>query len=122
MKRLIFLIPLLALVCTRCATIDVDCPDDGTTTTAAIGGNTVGLQLLAMAQMAAKGAAFARNVPAAAATPVNSTSHVHYSYAPIFGSDYVSCAGHIEPASAPTPSIILVSPGPPASAQFVAPR
>jgi hypothetical protein len=112
-----FLIPLLTLALMGCATIDIDCPDDGTTTTVAVGGNTVGLTLLTFGLAAAKGAGFAKQ-PAAGATTTASTSHVHYTYVPIFGNDGVSCAGHVAPAAAPTPTIIM-QPNPPAQAYIV---
>jgi hypothetical protein len=93
-----------------CAKIHIECPTDGSTTTVAVGGSTVGQQLLTLGLAAAKTAGFAQRVPSATTTPPAPASTVDYEYAPLFGSDYASCAGSVPPPVAP-PQVIMVPAG-----------
>lgn len=108
MKRIAVL--LFAIALAGCATIDATCPTDGSTTIIAIGGSTVGTTALAYGQAAGKAAGVMAKAGATAATTPGSCS-VHYSYIPIFGSDYVQLG--TQPQQ-PTPTIVVAAPGPPA--------
>ena len=99
---LLLLLPVLA----GCATIDGDCPADGSMMEVAIGGSTVGTTAI----QTGVGAAKAAGLVTAAAAPAPIPFHVHYTYVPIFGSDYVMC-GKL-PSSMPPPIIVT---SPPAS-------
>ena len=97
------IIALLLFACSSCAVVDMDCPLTGSETIA-IGGSTVGNQIIALGATAAQGAMksgglMAREGATAPAAPV---MHVHYSWVPIFGADYVSCANTPQP-TAPLP-------------------
>ena len=102
---------IFALVVLGCARIHIACPENGSTTVA-VGGSTVGLQLLAMGATAGRVAGFMAPAPA----PSTAASYVDYAYLPIFGSDSVSCnsAPAPVPSAASTPTIIVVPAGPPA--------
>lgn len=97
------------VVLAGCATIDGTCPTDGSTTIIAIGGATVGNDALAAAQGLGKAA----GMMAKAGDQQPGTCHVHYTYIPIFGSDYVKMGTQ---GVAPTPLIITVPAGPPPAA------
>jgi hypothetical protein len=99
---------VIALGIWGCATVHIECPTDGSTTTVAVGGSTVGQQLLTLGLAAAKTAGFARQAPAAGTPPPAST--VDYKWLAIWGSDYASCAGNVPPTVAP-PAVIIVPNG-----------
>jgi hypothetical protein len=108
-----FAILAMALALSGCATIDMECPKTGGETIA-IGGSTVGNQIIALGATAAQGAMktgglMAAREQAAAAEPV---MHVHYSYLPIFGADYVACQNTPQP-SAPLPVNVVQTVKPP---------
>jgi hypothetical protein len=106
----IAVVGLLALGIWGCATVHIECPTDGSTTTVAVGGSTVGQQLLTLGLAAAKTAGFAQRTPGAMTTPPAPASTVDYKWVPIFGSDYASCAGSVPPPVAP-PQVIMVPAG-----------
>ncbi len=110
---MVFLLGLLVIVFfSGCATIELDCPTTGGETIA-VGGSTVGNQIVALGILAAQGAmksgglAAREGATAAAPPPV---MHVHYSYVPIFGSDYVSCQATGGGAPAPIPVAVMSMP------------
>ena len=111
----IFAVAILILIValSGCASIDMDCPKTGGETIA-IGGSTVGNQIVALGATAAQGAMksgglMAAREGAAEAAPV---MHVHYSYLPIFGADYVACQNTPQP-SAPLPVNVVQTVKPP---------
>lgn len=97
------LIALLAVTLAGCATIDADCPTDGSTIEAAVGGSTVGTTGLQLATAAATGAG-AMAGPNTPPAPSPGACHVHYTYLPIFGSDYVRVG------KLPSSTVVVTSP------------
>lgn len=106
---------LLAVLFAGCATIDMDCPSSGSETIV-IGGSTVGNQIIALGATAAQGAMKSGGLMAkdAATTggPAGPVMHVHYSWVPIFGADYVACQNTPQP-TAPLPVAVVSTVKPP---------
>ncbi len=100
---------LLGLALAGCAHMHVVCQDAGTTTLA-VGGSTVGQQLITAGLAAAKTAGFMAVAPQplkAAAPTAQAQSFVDYNYMPVFGPDYASCTTN-PPPTAPSTSIITM--------------
>ena len=87
----IIIVLAMALALAGCADIEMDCPPTGGETIA-VGGSTVGNQIVALGVAAGQGAAKSGGLMAreGAASP-GPVMHVHYRYVPLFGSDYVAC-------------------------------
>lgn len=90
--RIIAIGGFLTLTAAGCAQIEMDCPQTGGETIA-IGGSTVGNQIVALGLLAGQGAMKSGGLMAREGdvAPAKPTMHVHYAWSPIFGSDYVSC-------------------------------
>lgn len=87
-----FIALMMALALSGCVVIDMDCPPTGGETIA-VGGSTVGNQIVTMGLAAGQGAMKSGGLMAreGAAAPGGPVMHVHYSYLAWFGSDYVAC-------------------------------
>jgi len=110
MKYCRWLILVAAFAVMGCAHMHVVCQDAGTTTLA-VGGNTVGQQLLTAGLAAAKTAGFMAVAPPekGAAPTAQAQSFVDYNYMPVFGPDYASCSTN-PPPTPPSTSIVMMQP------------
>lgn len=105
---------LLMLACSSCAVVDMDCPTTGSETIA-IGGSTVGNQVIALGAVAAQGAMKGAGLMAREGdiAPAKPAMHVHYAYMPVFGADYVSCINTPPPAAGAIPVNVVQTVKPP---------
>ena len=106
--KFLWLLGLLML--SGCATVDLDCPTTGGETIA-VGGSTVGNQIVALGLLAGQGALKSAGFAAreGATAPASPVMHVHYSWIPIFGADYVACQ-NTSGAATPVPVNVVNMP------------